>query len=101
MKESRIPKTLDNPPRAGGMPLDSVLIGAVIWLLLFLFDMSFWGMGVGILSGLIYQRFKKRSFIRRLARMIYWYFPNTLNPMKQGAKGYERELKVKKAQDDK
>ena len=33
----KIPKTLDNPMRAIGMPIDSVIVGVVTWLLFFLF----------------------------------------------------------------
>ena len=96
MKEVKIPKTLDSPPRAAGMPLDSVLIGAVTWLLFFVFNATFIGIIVGLSSGLIYQRYKKRSIIRRVARVLYWYLPASINPIKQGVKGHERQLGIKR-----
>ena len=33
---NRIPKTLDNPVRAIGIPIDTLIIGGVIWVILFL-----------------------------------------------------------------
>ncbi len=95
MREVKIPKTLDNPPRAAGMPLDSVLIGAVTWLLFFVFNATFIGIIIGLSCGLIYQRYKKRSIVRRVARVLYWYLPASINPIKQGVRGHDRKLGIK------
>ena len=98
---NRIPKTLDNPVRAIGIPIDTLIIGGVIWVILFLFDVAFIGLVSGVVSAYLYQRYRKRSFIRVMARMLYWYLPASLNPIKQGVKGYERKIIVKGYKDGK
>ena len=93
---NKIPKTLDNPVRAMGIPIDTIIVGTVIWLMLFLFDATFTGLLSGVIAACIYQRCRKRSFIRVMARILYWYLPAELNPIKRGVKGYERKLKVQR-----
>ena len=92
----KIPKTLDNPMRAIGMPIDSVIVGVVTWLLFFLFEASLFGIVGAPLAGYMYQRYKKKSIIRSVARVLYWYLPTGLNPIKEGAKGYGRKMKIRR-----
>ncbi len=92
----KIPRTLDNPMRAMGVPVDTLIVGIVFWVILFLFDATFLGIISGLVSGFLYQRYRKRSFIRIIARRLYWYLPFSFNPIRKGAKGYEREFKLKK-----
>ena len=91
----KIPRTLDNPMRAMRMPIDSVMIGVIVWLLFFLFNGSLYGLIVAPICGYIYQRYRKRRLMRIGARMLHWYLPHQISPIKGGVRGHLRELKIK------
>jgi type IV conjugative transfer system protein TraL len=90
----RIPKTLDNPMRAAGIPVDTLLVFTGIWSGFVLFDQGFWGIFAGLASAGIFGRFRTRSVIRRIVRFIYWHLPAEMNFIK-GVQGHQRRLNMR------
>ena len=93
----KIPKTLNNPTRALGLPIDMLLVFMGIWSAFVVFDNGLFGIPVGIIAAGVFGRFRSRSIIRKLIRFIYWYLPNEMNFIK-GVKGHERKLICKKCE---
>lgn len=93
---TRIPKTLDNPGRIWGLPRDSLFLGIAVFSLFFVFDTTFLGLISGCLSGFFYSKYRKRTFLRKIARFLYWFLPTTFNPIKHGSRGYQRHFKMKR-----
>ena len=91
--EDRIPKTLDNPWRALGIPIDSWVIFIAVWSLFVLFDKGLYGIFAGILAASVFTRFRKRSIIRKAMRFMYWYFPSEMNTI-PGVQGHIRKLQL-------
>jgi len=89
-----IPKTLDNPIRALGVPIDTLIIFMGIWSAFVLFDSSLYGIPVGIVAAGLFSKFRNRAMIRRLIRFTYWYLPSEMNFMR-GVKGHQRRLKCR------
>lgn len=90
----RIPKTLDNPLRVVGLPIDTVIVFAVIFSGGVLFDKGLHGIIVGIIAANIFARFRTRSVIRKIVRFMYWYLPCEMNPI-QGIQGHQRKLSMR------
>ena len=90
----RLPKTLDNPIRALGVPIDTLLVFMGIWSMFVVFDSGLYGIPVGIFAASIFSRFRSRSIIRKLIRFIYWYLPSEMNFIR-GIKGHQRRIKCK------
>ena len=101
VRETKIPKTLDNPGRIAGVPRDSLLLGVGIFALFYVFDATWTGIGVGALTAFLYSRYRKKTLLRRMARTLYWFLPAGINPIKKGAKGYQRNLTIKESQNGK
>lgn len=89
-----IPKTLDNPMRALGIPIDILLVFMGVWSSFVIFDQGLYGIPSGIFASTIFGRFRNRSIVRKIIRFIYWYLPSEMNFIK-GVKGHERRLKCK------
>lgn len=87
----RLPKTLDHPIRALGIPIDSLLVFMGIWSTFVMFDIGLYGIPVGVVTASIFGRFRSRSIIRKLVRLLYWYLPSEMNFIK-GVRGHERKL---------
>ena len=87
----RLPKTLDNPTRALGIPIDMLLVFGGIWSAFVIFDTGLLGIPVGIVIAGLFGRYRSRSIIRKVIRFIYWYLPSEANFIK-GVKGHERKL---------
>ncbi|KIE04249.1 hypothetical protein NF27_IP00170 [Candidatus Jidaibacter acanthamoeba] len=89
----RIPKTLDNPIRCVGIPIDTLMVFMVIWSALFLFDQPIWGMVAGVIGANVFSRYRSRSITRRLVRFIYWYLPCEVNFIR-GVQGHQRKMNM-------
>ena len=87
----RIPKTLDNPMRALGIPIDTLLVFMGTWSAFVAFDKGLYGIVTGIFVASVFGRFRSRSVIRKIIRFIYWYLPHEANFIK-GLKGHERRV---------
>ncbi len=88
----RIPRTLDNPMRALGVPIDMLLVFMGFWSCFVLFDSGLYGIPIGIIAAGVFGRFRERSIVRKLIRFLYWYLPCEMNFIKC-VKGHERKLK--------
>jgi conjugal transfer pilus assembly protein TraL len=89
----RIPKTLDNPIRCLGIPIDTLMVFLMIWSSFVLFDRGLYGIPVGLIASFFFSRIRSRSMLRKLLRFIYWYLPAEMNFI-QGVKGHQRILKM-------
>lgn len=92
----RIPKTLDNPIRCVGIPIDTLIVFFMIWSAFMLFNSSLWGLFAGIIGANLFARFRSRSVIRKAIRFLYWYFPSEMNFI-QGIQGHQRKMTMRRA----
>ncbi len=90
----RIPKTLDNSFRCLGIPMDTLIVFMMAWGSLMMFDKGLYGIPLGIFAANIFGRFRSRSIIRKIIRMIYWYLPSEMNFIK-GVQGHKRKMTMK------
>lgn len=90
----RIPKTLDNPVRAAGIPLDTLLVFMGVWSTCVLFDKGLYGIFAGCIGANIFARYRTRSVIRKIVRFIYWYLPSEMNFIK-GVQGHQRKMSMR------
>lgn len=90
----RIPKTLDNPMRALGIPIDTLLVFMGIWSAFVIFDQGLYGIICGIFASSIFGRYRSRSIIKKLIRFVYWHLPNEMNFIK-GIPGHQRLFRCK------
>lgn len=90
----RIPKTLDNPIRAVGVPIDLWIVFTIIWGCFVMFDQGLYGIVAGIIGASVFGRFRTRSIIRKIIRFIYWYLPNEMNYIK-GVQGHQRKMTMR------
>ena len=91
----RIPKTLDNPIRCLGIPIDTLIVFMMVWSGFVMFNKGLAGIVVGAVCANLFARFRSRSIIRRLIRFIYWYLPCEMNFI-QGVQGHQRVMSMKK-----
>lgn len=89
----RIPKTLDNPIRCLGIPIDTLVVFMVIWSAFFLLELPIWGMVTGVVGANIFSRFRNKSILKRLARFFYWYLPCEVSFIR-GVQGHQRKLNM-------
>ncbi|AIL66161.1 conjugal transfer pilus assembly protein TraL (plasmid) [Rickettsiales bacterium Ac37b] len=87
----RIPKTLDNPVRCLGIPIDALIVFMGIWGGFVVFDKGLFGIPVGIVVSMLFGKFRSRSIVRRFIRFLYWYLPSEMNFIK-GVQGHQRKL---------
>jgi conjugal transfer pilus assembly protein TraL len=87
----RIPRTLDNPIRCLGIPIDGIIIFGAIWSGFVLFDKPFLGLCFGAIGANLFTRYRTRSSVRKLMRFIYWYLPSEMNFI-PGIQGHQRKL---------
>lgn len=91
---NRIPRTLDNPVRALGIPIDAIIVFGLIWSGLVLFDKPFLGLCLGVIGANLFTRFRTRSSIRKIIRFFYWYLPSEMNFI-PGIQGHQRKLNMR------
>ena len=94
MNHNIIPKTLDNPVRALGVPVDMLIVFVSVWSIFVLFDNGLIGIPVGIVFANLFGKYRQRSVIRKIIRFIYWYLPHEFNCIK-GVEGHNRCLNFK------
>jgi conjugal transfer pilus assembly protein TraL len=90
----RIPKTLDNSFRCLGIPMDTLIVFMMIWGSFMMFNKGLYGIPAGIIAANIFGRYRSRSIIRKIIRIIYWYLPAEMNFIK-GVQGHQRQLNMK------
>ena len=93
-----IPRTLDNPPRWGGIPADIMVSSLGIWFIFMLADMPFWGLLVSPVVTWIYSKIKSRTLMRRAMRVAYWYLPDEVSLI-PGVPCHIRKLKYREKHD--
>src|SRR5687767_4530837 len=91
----RIPKTLDNPLRCLGVPIDTLIVFFIIWSGFVLFEQGLYGLFVGIFGAFVFGRFRSRSIVRKSIRIMYWYLPAEMNFIK-GVQGHQRKMSMRK-----
>ncbi len=89
----RIPRTLDNPMRCLGIPIDSLMVFMMVWGGFVMFNIGLYGIPLGIFAANVFSRFRSRSIIRKFIRFIYWYFPSEMNFI-SGAQGHQRKMNL-------
>lgn len=90
---NKIPRTLDNPARWLGISIDSIIVGLSVYGICVLLERGALGIFAAIISANLFSRYRSRSMLRNILRMIYWYLPAELNAI--GAiQGHQRKLKI-------
>ena len=89
----RIPRTLDNPIRALGIPIDTLIVFFVIWSAFVLFEQGLYGIFGGLFGVALFGRIRGRSTMRKIIRFMYWYLPAEMNFIK-GVQGHQRKMKM-------
>lgn len=87
----RIPRTLDNPIRCLGVPVDIVVVFITVMGVFTSFEYGLIGSLVGVVVSNIYSKIKSRSVARKIIRIIYWYLPAEMNFI-CGVQGHIRSL---------
>jgi len=97
-----IPRTLDEPGRSffGIQDDDLIVAGGVFFVMLGSFDMPFWGMLAGVVSGYVYSAIKSKVFLRKVIRALYWYLPQEISLIRGGIPGHMRRLYLRKKRSD-
>ena len=91
---NRIPRTLDNPIRCLGIPIDAIIVFGMIWGSFVLFDKPIYGIFLGVIGANLFTRYRTRSSIRKIIRFIYWYLPSEMNFI-PGIQGHQRKLNMR------
>lgn len=92
--ETRIPRTLDNPARCLGVPIDAVIVAAGVYISFSVFEMGMWGLLASPICANIFSKYRSRTIVRRFMRFIYWYLPFELNFIR-GIQGHQRKLTMR------
>lgn len=90
----RIPKTLDNSMRCLGIPVDTLIVFMAVWGGFVMFNLGLYGIPVGVFAAIIFSRFKNRTILRKIIRLMYWYLPGEMNFI-NGVQGHQRKLNMK------
>lgn len=90
----RIPRTLNNPFRCLGIPIDTLIVFAGVWECFVMFNLGLYGIPVAIIAANVFSRFRSRTGLRKVIRFIYWYLPSEMNFI-PGAQGHHRKLTMK------
>ena len=90
----RIPKTLDNGVRCLGIPVDTLIDFMSVWGGFVMFNLGLYGVPVGVFAANIFTRFRSRTILRRIIRLMYWYLPREMNFI-TGIQGHQRKLNMK------
>lgn len=74
--------------------MDTLIVFMMVWGSFMMFDKGLYGIPAGVFAANIFARFRSRSIIRKIIRIIYWYLPSEMNFIK-GVQGHQRKLNMK------
>ena len=90
----KIPKTLDNGYRCFGIPIQGVVFFAVVWEIMYMFDLSLWSIPIAPSLTYLFLKYRTRKLIKNSGRWMYWFLPEKLSYIK-GVKGFQRKFKIR------
>lgn len=73
--------------------MDTLIVFMCVWGCFMMFDKGLYGIPTGIIAANIFGRFRSRSIIRKVIRIIYWYLPCEMNFIKN-VQGHQRKLNM-------
>lgn len=73
--------------------MDMLIVFMMSWGCFLMFDKGLYGIPAGIIAANVFGRFRSRTIIRKIIRLIYWYLPSEMNFIKN-VQGHHRIMNM-------